>query len=94
MISLFFIFPGHDLPGMSTACLGDGRTHGRTDGRRPLGKVATFEIGGVGSILLTNTTVLYGPDTPDTAKVQWCENLPMHFLLSRDRMETNGWGDK
>ena len=27
-------------------------------------------------------------------KVQWCENLPMHFLLSRDKMETNDRGDK
>ena len=46
----------------------DGR--GR-DGRRPLGQVATFEIGGVGSILLTNTctAVLYGPDTPATAQI-------------------------
>jgi hypothetical protein len=27
-------------------------------------------------------------------KVQWCENLPVHFLLSRERMETNDRGDK
>ena len=27
-------------------------------------------------------------------KVQWCENHPMHFLLSRDKMETNDRGDK
>ena len=47
----------------------DGRTDGRTDGPRPLGRVATFEIGGVGSILLTNTAVLYGPDTPATAQI-------------------------
>ena len=48
---------------------GRGRTDGWTDGRRPLGEVATFEIGGVGSILLTNTAVLYGPDTPATAQI-------------------------
>ena len=41
---------------------GDG-TDGRTDGRRPLGEVATFEIGGVGSILLTNTAVLWSGHT-------------------------------
>ena len=41
----------------------EGRTDGRTDGRRPLGEVATFEIGGVGSILLTNTAVLWSGHT-------------------------------
>ena len=34
-----------------------------TDGRTALGEVATFEIGGVGSILLTNTAVLWSGHT-------------------------------
>ena len=34
------------------------------------------------------------PQAYVTNKVQWCENLPMHFLLSRDKMETNDRGDK